>query len=102
MAKLIKDLAVKTGEYTNAANEIKGRWLNVGKLMQSDDGGHFLILNRAFNPAGVPNPDHRDTVLISMFDPKSNDRQPSFADPAQQAPVSPPAAPNTLDDEIPF
>jgi hypothetical protein len=94
MAKALKDLAVKTGEYQKNG-ETKGRWMNVGKLMASDDGGQFIILNRAFNPAGIPNPEDRDTLLISMFDLKDygSDRK----DPAQQGPAK-----SELDDQIPF
>ena len=88
MTKALKDLAVKTSEYEKDG-ETKGRWLNVGSLMEADDGGQFLILNRTFNPAGLPNPDNRDTVLISMFD-----RQ-------QEVPAVPPAKVE-LDDKIPF
>ena len=100
MAKALKDLAVKTGEYQKNG-ETKGRWMNVGKLMASDDGGQFVILNRAFNPAGIPNPEDRDTLLISCFDVKDwSDSKGSGADKAQQAPQQP--AKNELDDEIPF
>ncbi len=63
--KKIKDLAVKVGEKN---------WVNIGCIMEKDDGGKFMILNRAFNPAGVPNPENRDTLIVSMFDvkPKSD------------------------------
>lgn len=73
MAKKLYDLAVKTGEYTNSQGETKGRWQNVGAVMQSDDGGKFIMLERWFSPAGVPNPDNRSNVLLSMFEPKSKD-----------------------------
>jgi hypothetical protein len=96
MAKALKDLAVKTGEYQKNG-VTKGRWMNVGKLMASDDGGEFIILNRAFNPAGIPNPEDRDTLLISCFDVKDWG---DGADKAQQGPQQP--AKNELDDEIPF
>ena len=67
----IKELKVKTGEYKNAAGETKGRWEDVGAIMEGDNG-KFIMLKRTFNPAGVPNPDNRDSVLISAFDPKDN------------------------------
>lgn len=99
----IKDLAVKTGEYKNSKGEMKGRYLNVGAVMESDDGGKFIMLNRTFNPAGVPNPDNRDTVILSMFDPKSDE---SAGGGTQQA-AAPRRAPapqsiETMDDDIPF
>lgn len=61
------DLAVKTGSYTNRDGEEKGRYVNIGSVMQKDDGGEFILLNRTFNPAGVPNPENRDTILVSKF-----------------------------------
>ena len=60
----VKDLAVKVGEKN---------WVNIGCIMEKDDGGKFMILSRTFNPAGVPNPDNRDTLIVSMFDVKPKD-----------------------------
>lgn len=74
-AQKIKDLAVKTGSYTDGQGQEKGRYQNVGSLMRSDDGNEFIVLNRWFNPAGVPNPENRDSVLISCFEPKPQGQQ---------------------------
>lgn len=74
-AQKIKDLAVKVGSYTDGQGQDKGRYQNVGSLMRSDDGNEFIVLNRWFNPAGVPNPENRDSVLISCFDPKPHGQQ---------------------------
>jgi len=71
--KKLYDLAVKTGSYTNKAGEEKGRWDNVGTIMQNDDGSKMILLKRTFNPAGVPNPDNRDSVILSMFAPKAKE-----------------------------
>jgi hypothetical protein len=90
----IKDLAVKTGEYT-VNGETKGRYENVGAVMQGDNG-KFIMLKRTFNPAGVPNPDGRDSVLISMFDVKDAQGNKPAAAPAPRAPAQ------TADDDIPF
>ena len=78
MAKKLYDLAVKTGTYTNKNGEDKGRWLNVGAVMLSDDGSKFIMLQRTFNPAGVPDLSGRggESVLLSMFEPKDKDSQP--------------------------
>jgi len=62
--KKIKDLAVKVADKN---------WVNIGCIMEKDDGGKFMIMNRTFNPAGVPNPENRDTLIVSMFDVKSKD-----------------------------
>ena len=61
MSKKVYDLAVKLGEKN---------WLNVGAVLEKDDGGRFIILERSFNPAGVPNPDNKSGLIISMFEPK--------------------------------
>lgn len=61
MSKKIYDLAVKLGDKN---------WLNVGAVLQKDDGGKFIILERSFNPAGVPNPENKSSVILSMFEPK--------------------------------
>lgn len=99
-AKKIRDLAVKTGSYT-VNGETKGRYKNVGSLMQSEDGSRFILLDTTFNPAGVPNPDNRDNVLISIFELKDDQRQQSA--PAQrQAPQQQPSGANSADDDIPF
>ena len=64
MTKKVYDLSVKIGEKN---------WLNVGAVLEKDDGGRFIILERSFNPAGVPNPDNKSSLIISMFEPKQKD-----------------------------
>lgn len=91
----IYDLAVKTGEYTDRDGNNKGRYVNVGAIMQKDDGGKFILLERWFNPAGVPNPDNRSNLLLSMFPVRDGDGQPR-----QQQQRSAPPADDT--DDIPF
>ena len=88
MATKIKDIAVKVSEY-QSQGQTKGRWQNVGSLMQSDDGGQFIILNRWFNPAGVPNPENRDSVVLSCFDPNNQQQAPQNASQGFQAPGNP-------------
>jgi hypothetical protein len=109
-ARKIKDIAVKTGEYTDRQGQTKGRWQNVGALMKNDDNSVFIILERWFNPAGAPDPQGRGSVLLSCFDLRDDG-------PAQGggngggaggygAPMQPPQQPQRppadLDDEIPF
>jgi len=67
------DLVVKTGTYTNAQGEEKGRFKNVGACMSGKDGGFFLLLDRTFNPAGAGD---GEACLISMFEPKQREQQP--------------------------
>ena len=80
MTHKVADLAVKTGEYPKDG-EMKGRYENIGSLMQGDKG-HFLILKRTFNPAGVPNPEDKDSIIVSCFEQQSNNQQ----QPQQRAP----------------
>jgi len=88
--KKVKDLAVKTGTYQKDG-QTKNRYMNVGIVMRGDDGNEFIFLERTFNPAGVPNPDGKSTVLVSMFDVKDGQ--------AKQEPVA-----QSVDDvdSIPF
>lgn len=90
-SRKIRDIVVKVGEYTDRnTGETKGRFENVGALMQSDeDSSFFIMLKRTFNPAGVPNQDSRESILLSCYVPKdqreaqanqSTGRQQSYAD----------------------
>lgn len=116
-AQKIRDIAVKTGEYTDRSGQTKGRWQNVGSLMKGDDGNEFIILNRWFNPAGIPNPDGRDSVLLSCFQlrddgPGQQGGGGGYGGPMQQPPQQQDqrqgqpgyggGAQEPIDDEIPF
>jgi hypothetical protein len=70
------DLAVKTGEYQDRDGNTKGRWQNVGAVMEDKDGGMYVMLSRTFNPAGLPNPKNSDVALLSCFEPKGRDDAP--------------------------
>jgi len=76
------DAVVKVGEYTDNQGNTKGRYENVGSVMQGDNG-QFLILKRTFNAAGVPNPDNKDSVIVSFFEQNNQGQQQSNQ---QQAP----------------
>lgn len=71
MAQKLYDLVVKVGEYQNQQGETKARYENIGSVMQGDNG-QFAIMKRTFNPAGVPNPDGKDSIIVSMFEPQNN------------------------------
>lgn len=71
--KKIKNLSVAVGKYTDSNGNEKTNWLNIGGIFQKDDGGKFMIMNRTFNPAGVPNPENRETFIVSMFDVKGDE-----------------------------
>lgn len=91
--KKIKNLSVAIGKWTDKDGNEKTNWLNIGSIMQKDDGGKFMILNRTFNIAGVPNPENRETLIVSMFDIKK-DEQPAKNNTAPDNPFA--------DDDIPF
>lgn len=97
MPQKIKDLAVKTGSYTDRLGQTKGRYENVGSILQMDDGSKMLLLKRSFNPAGVPFKEGSDQIIISMFDPKERDGGATVPAPAAAAR---PAV--DFDDSIPF
>lgn len=92
MAKRKYDIAVKAGEKPDG----KAIWKSVGVLMEGDNGP-FLLIDRTFNPAGVPAKTPNDSsILCSLFLPK---------DDADRAPVkgTAKAAPQKeFDDKIPF
>lgn len=93
----IKDLAVVVSSYTDNQGQTKNRYVNVGALMESDKG-QFLMLNRHFNPAGVPHRDGSDAILVSMFDPKERDGQA----PRQSSAPRGSGFDSDLDDSVPF
>lgn len=68
MAKRVKDLAVSTGSYTNSNGEEKRRYMNCGALMEGDDGGQFIMLNRFINYSSLPRKQGSESILISVFD----------------------------------
>lgn len=70
MAKKIKDLAVATGTYQDGYGQEKRRYMNCGAVMENDDGGMFIMLNRFIDYAAIPNPKGGESLLISAFDLK--------------------------------
>lgn len=64
--KHIKNVVVKTGEYTDRGGNTKGRYEKVGRVMQTDDGREMVLLNRTFNPAGVPS--DKESIILNFFD----------------------------------
>ena len=67
----VYDAVVKTGEYQDSQGQTKSRYENVGSVMQGDNG-QFLILKRTFNPAGVSNPENKDSVIVSFYEVDQN------------------------------
>lgn len=100
-SKKIKDLVVKMGTYTDRnSGQEKSRWETIGAIMQSDeDQSMFVMLKRTFNPAGVPNQDSRESILVSAFDPQPRDGSEQRGG-ASKPPTG--GAGSNMDDEVPF
>lgn len=110
--KVVKELAVAVAQYEDRqTGQTKNRYENIGVLMEStNDRGEvnqFLMLNRSFNPAGVPFKPGSDKILISMFDPRPRDgqqagQQRSQTQQGEQAAAASGGQAAGYDDEIPF
>jgi hypothetical protein len=91
------DLVVKVGEYTDGQGQTKGRFKNVGVMMEGDNGP-YLLLDRTFNPAGVGGNEGRESIIVSLYEPKDNVGQ-------QQAPAAKSGGYKARDldgDDVPF
>ncbi|MCF0055551.1 hypothetical protein [Dyadobacter sp. CY356] len=97
----VYDLVIKTGTYTKNGEE-KARYKNIGIVNQTDKG-MYILLDRMFNPAGVPNPENKDMLMVSMFEPKENqsDNGAAYSQARKGDPQSPSFG-NEFDDSAPF
>jgi|DEB0MinimDraft_10_1074344.scaffolds.fasta_scaffold11920_6 hypothetical protein len=77
--KQLYSLAVKVLDEPTASGERKRKYVNIGMVFDSGNGP-YMIIDRTFNPAGVPNPDNKTGVVVSMFEPRKNDGRQSFND----------------------
>ena len=59
----VMDLVCVVDSYTDKQGQQKKKYQNVGALMEGDKG-QFIMLDRFFNPAGLPNPDNRSNCII--------------------------------------
>lgn len=101
MAKKVKDVVIKIGEYTDRnTGESKARWQAVGALMKNDDGSVFILLERWFNPAGIPS--DRGSVLLNCFDPQSNGGGNDEQKPTSRSDGGGRKPKQDMDDDIPF
>ena len=111
MARKVKDLAIKSREYTDKEGNRKANWVNIGVVMENDDGKQFMLIDKWINFAGIPdfkNP-NSTSVMVTMFDVnrKSNYQPPKqMGDPSSKGNDnlddwnSSPKVPEV--DEIPF
>jgi len=89
------ELAVKVGTYMKDGVE-KPRYKTIGVLMQGNDGGEYILLEKTFNPAGVAS--DRESIMVSLFKPKDNNQ--SSHNEAKQDGYAP--QPDVGNDEISF
>ena len=105
MAKLY-DLAVVAGTYTDRTGAEKKRWKNIGSVLETRDGGKVILIDRTFNPAGVPVEPGRDSIMVSMFEPREQNGADSASTSAPRSAPSAKPAPdgniNDMTDDIPF
>ena len=90
------DLVVKVGEYTDNQGQTKGRFKNVGVMMEGDKGP-YILLDRTFNPAGVGGNDGRESIIVSLYEPKQEGGQQAHSAAKANAYQS-----QDLDDSVPF
>ncbi len=65
------DAVIAVGSYTNAAGETKKRYLNIGAVMESENGPYLLLDAHILSMQvfALANKERRDSVLVSLFDP---------------------------------
>jgi hypothetical protein len=93
------DIAVVTGKYQDNQGQTKNRYMNIGAVMQGDNGP-FMLLDPMINLAAVPREPGKDRVIASLFEPRDN-AQPGAAPAQRQAVPQRPQQPS-MDDDIPF
>ena len=82
MARKIKNLSVKTREYKDRDGNSKANWVNIGVIMENDQGKQFMLLDKWINFAGIPDFSGKvnsGSIMVSMFD-VDNDYKPSRKD----------------------
>ena len=93
MATKKYDIAIKAGEYEKNG-ETKGRWVNVGAVMQGDNG-FFALLDPGVNLAAYKE-QGKDKVIASLFEANRQQQAP-------QQPQQDPSQPaDDIDDDLPF
>lgn len=82
----VYDIVAKVGEYQGKDGEMRARWQTVGAMLEGDKGP-FLMLAKWFNPAGVADSRGGESLLLSLFEPKQEERGQNKNDAGQQSPM---------------
>jgi len=82
------DIVAVVDTYKDKSGATKKRYKNVGSLMENDKG-QYILLDRSFNPAGIPNPDNKGNITLSLFAVNKGGNNPTAPTP-------------DFNDEIPF
>lgn len=69
----LKDIVAVVGTYQDRDGNEKKQYRNVGRLLRNDNG-EFMVVDRTFNPAGMPGADSQ--VFLSLFNPRPRDDHP--------------------------
>lgn len=75
MATKKYDIVAKVGTYMKNGEE-KNKYQNVGAVLEGQNGP-FIVMNRTFNPAGVPCDPGKESVILSLFGQRLEGNGPS-------------------------
>lgn len=67
MSKKMYDVVIPLGTYADREVNEKTRWQNIGAIIEGEKGP-YLLLDRWFNPAGMPNPENRTSVILTLME----------------------------------
>lgn len=71
MAKVLYNMAVVTGSYVDSTGATKKKYQTIGVVFEGEGGSQFAVMDRSFNPAGVPyDPSKGNSVVVSLFPPR--------------------------------
>jgi hypothetical protein len=62
MAKVVQKLVAVAGVKNNGETS----WKQCGVVVEKE-GKRFILLDRSFNPAGIPTRDGSDSIMVSMI-----------------------------------
>jgi hypothetical protein len=88
------DIVAKVGTYKTKQGEDKAIWRTVGAVVEGDKGP-FIVIDRAFNPAALPDAKGDGKAYLSLFVPEAKGTKIAGDDDVPRRSADP-------DDRIPF